>query len=175
MRNTTILWPEDVLGCPLRSQYKVGVDAAFVRTEVEDGPARYQRMKQEERREVDVSFLWTLAQLEEFELFHRDQLLDGMRWFMMPTLTGRGMQPMFCHILEGYTIQPNNEALKRYEVAFRVEGYHSSTSEPPPAVFNVPVDAGTAGAVASDEADATDVVTPLPIDVYDAASPGQVA
>jgi hypothetical protein len=99
-----------------------------------------------------------------------------MRWFMMPSLTGRGMRPMYCHILEGYQVTPHQERIDRYVVTFTVEGYHSSESVPPEGLHGPAIDGGTvfSPAAEADSVDAGLVTATPPADSYDATSPGQV-
>jgi hypothetical protein len=118
-----MLWPEDVLGCPLRSGYRIEADPMFKRTEVEDGPPRYRRVRHRQRKVATLIFLWTADQLRQFEAWHHDKLLDGVRHFYMRQLEAGAWEFMRCHMLEGYAVQPVRENMGRYEVSFTVEAF----------------------------------------------------
>lgn len=173
-RETVLLWPEARLGCPLRSSYRGTVDPQWKRTEIEDGPARYRRVKNAERRTYTVEFMWTLAQLADFETFHDSVLDDGMRWFMMPQLVGAGMRPMFCHMLGGWQIAPQPDPITHVLVSFEVEAFHSAASEPALGLSGSPIDAGTAAAPSPDHIDALVVTDPRPNDIVNSLTPGAI-
>jgi hypothetical protein len=174
-RQTTIDWPEKQLGCPLRSDYRGRVDEQFRRTEVDDGPPRYRRVKNTERRVYGLTFLWTLAQLEYFERFMEGSLDDGMRWFMLRSLTGKGMVPMYAHLLGGWDVTPHNEALDRYTISFEVEAYHSKTSQPIGLIVGGPIDSNmVASARPTEIIDGMLVTDARPVDVVDPGLPGSL-
>jgi hypothetical protein len=174
---TNTLWPEDELGCPLRVDYNIAPDEQFARTEVADGPPRYRRMKLNERRLIRMSFAWTVDQLDLFERFVDSTLEAGMRWFMMDQMTGRGMQPMYCHLMpDPWEITPNRDRLDRWQVAITVEAFHSPQSLPPPGITGVPYDGGAMPSPAdpANTLDAGAVSGPRPTDINDSLTPGLV-
>jgi hypothetical protein len=174
-RQTTIEWPEHRLGCPLRADYRARVDEQFRRTEVDDGPPRYRRVKNAERRVYGLTFLWTLPQLEFFEGWHEGALDDGMRWFMLRSLTGKGMVPMFAHILAGWETTPETQVLDLYRVSFEVEAYHSKASQPVGIFTGGPIDGLHVMAPRpADVIDGLHVAAVRPIDVVDPGLPGSV-
>jgi hypothetical protein len=161
-------WPEDVLGCPLRASYRVEADPMFKRTEVEDGPPRYRRVRHRQRKVVTLTFLWVNDQLRRFEAWVETNLGGGVAFFYMKQLDGGEWRLMRCHLLEGYTIQPSRDMIGRVEVSFTVEAYAAS---------NV-IDAGQvlAPAPTSDVIDANVAASPSPggpIDAGSAANPAQ--
>lgn len=174
-RETTIAWPEDALGCPLRADYSGKIDQRFVRTEVADGPARYRRHRQDERRVYSLTFLWTQKQVSAWETFHESMLAVGVRWFMMKQATANGMVPMFCHMLAGWDLTPHDTLLDRFLIRFDVEAFHSPASAPPPGFTAPPVAGGTPSAPASDVWDGRNTSEPRPDDIVDALSPGSIA
>jgi hypothetical protein len=173
-RETTISWPETRLGCALRSDYRGRVDEQFKRTEVSDGPARFRRMRNTERRVYGLTFLWTLEQLDFWESWHDSVLAAGLRWFMLPSLTGRGMTPMFAHMLGGWEVTPDPMLLDRYRVAFEVETHHGPASVPPPLISGGPIDGFAPWQLPTDAIDGRALTDPRPSDVVNSLTPGAV-
>jgi hypothetical protein len=173
-RETTIDWPENRLGCPLRADYRGRVDEQFRRTEVDDGPPRYRRVRNAERRIYGLTFLWTLEKLDYFERWMEGTLDDGMRWFMLPSLTGKGMVPMFAHMLGGYEVTPDAQNIELYRISFEVEAYHSPASAPVALLAGGPIDASWPLYVGSapDIIDGRPITQPRPADLVDPQTPG---
>jgi hypothetical protein len=104
MRSTGILWPEDVLGCPLRSSWGATVKARFASATLNPTITTYAEDQAEERRVHEVGFVWTRDQLAAFEDFHDTTLLFGMRWFMMRFPVAGIVVPTYSHIEAGYRL-----------------------------------------------------------------------
>jgi hypothetical protein len=121
-----MLWPEETLGCPLRSAYRIEADPMFRRTEVEDGPPRYRRVRHRQRKVATHTFLWTLEQVRFFEAWHGTDLVSGVRHFYMNQLEAGQWQAMRCHFLDGYSVQPSRDSIDHYEVSFTIEAFAAS-------------------------------------------------
>jgi hypothetical protein len=174
MRDTRTVWPEEVLGCPLRSEYRGSSDAFFARTDIQDGPARYRRVHEEERRTYDVTFLWSMDQMTAWESWHHYYLDNGMRWFQMPNLTGDGMESWYCHMIEGWEVTPHPDRVDRVLVKFSVEAYHGPTTVPPLLVLQGSINAGPVNAPSPVAYDALTVLDARPGDNIDALVPGAI-
>lgn len=177
IRETSIPWPEDKLGCPLRATYGGRVEPRFARSEVADGPARFRRIRTEERRTLTLTFAWSLQQLQLWESFHDSTLAGGVRWFQMNHLTGGGLVPMYCHMLEGWTFAPLEDAHGYVQVEFEVEAYHGPTSRPPAGIASPPLSGGQAlqPAPAADRINGRLITEGRPGDVINARGPGAIA
>ncbi len=127
---TTIEWPEDVLGCPLRAGYTGTILPMFERTTISEAPPSFFRYKADERRMYRVEFIWTLSQLSAFETFFNDTLNKGIRWFMMRHTTDGQPRSIYCHIAEAYTITPQPDRLDLYRVAFTVMSFWRVAKSP---------------------------------------------
>lgn len=104
MRATTIEWPKAVLGCPLRASFRALVQSRFATATLNPPIASYGPDRIEERRVHEVGFVWSLAQLGDFEEFHDVTLSRGMRWFMFEVPVAGIVVPTYSHIEGGYRI-----------------------------------------------------------------------
>jgi len=154
---TDIDWPEAILGCPLRTTYRSNPRPRFMVMAVQDGPARLRLNSSDERRDVTVSFIFTAAQLMDFEIFYGTTLKFGTLWFNMPMLTGVGMIPYICHFSGERSVAPHPNSMSLFTVNFDLETYATPWVPPPPFAPDDPVDAA-------------DPALPSP-DVYDARTP----
>jgi hypothetical protein len=122
-RTTTIEWPEDDLGCPLRNSYKVDVPPMFQRTGITEAPPLFRRIKHDEMRVCSMEFVWTLPQLVIFEDFIEEDLNGGLAAFMMNNLGNGVMEPMFCQLKEDIVVTPQPDRLDLYRVTFTVNAF----------------------------------------------------
>lgn len=122
-RTTTIEWPENVLGCPLRAAYSVEVPPMFDRTSLAEAPAAFIRTRHDEVRVHNVDFIWTLAQLDAFETWRTLTINNGLCAFMMKHLAGGELVPMYSMLASPPVIVPLQDRLDRYRVTFSVTSY----------------------------------------------------
>lgn len=127
MRTSSILWPEAVLGCPLRSSWGATVKARFASAALNPGITIYAEDRSEEKRVHECGFLWSRDQLAAFEAFHETDLLWGMRWFSMNFLVAGVMVPTYSHIMEGYRI---GDTEGHVTLNMTVESYRRRGREP---------------------------------------------
>lgn len=173
MSETTIYWPEAALGCPLRNTYAGQADARFAVSEVVDGPPRFRLLSSDERRQWNVSFVWTWEQVQVFEGFVAADLNMGLGWFRMNHLTGQGMVEHFCHLIGDYSIRAAGDSATHFEVAFQVEAFRNWHGVPPDFVFDAGYDGGLASAAPPvDVVDGREASDPPPPDRIDALVPG---
>ena len=125
-RQTTLEWPEATLGCPLVQGYTSGASPQFDRTSIEAAPPAFFRMRDHDRRQFTLSFLWTLEQIAAFETFVETTLNHGMRWFMMKQVADTRGTPLFCHVVGGYRLNPLQNSIILHSVALDVIGFWRS-------------------------------------------------
>jgi len=123
MRTTTILWPEATLGCPLRNGYGANIPPMFERTTIEELPPGFKLLRFDERRDYRAEFLWTLAQLAEFETFYQTTINYGLRAFMMKALTTGIMEPLYTQMVSAYSVTPQPDHTGLYRVAFQATAF----------------------------------------------------
>jgi hypothetical protein len=104
MRTTSIEWPEAALGCPLRGSFRALVQSRFAAASLNPGIGTYGADRMEEVRVHEVGFVWSLAQLADFEEFHDVTLSRGMRWFMFKVPVAGLVVPTYSHIEGGYRV-----------------------------------------------------------------------
>ena len=126
MRSTSITWPESALGCPLASSWSATVQPRFGQLTLNPPITTYAPEQVEEKRIHTCGFIWSRAQLGIFEDWHRDTLLQGMRWFMMDFLVAGAMVPCYSHIVGGYTI---GDEQGHVTVGMTVESYRRTGTE----------------------------------------------
>lgn len=173
MRETSIFWPEDTLGCPLRASYAGQADDQFSVAEVVDGPPRFRLATSDERRTWTVGFLWSWQQVQIFEGFVASDLNMGLLWFRMDQLTGDGMSEHFCHLIGDYVVRRANGSATHFDVTFAVEAFLNAHPVPPPFEWGDDIDAGEIdGDIPTDVIDARTAEDPRPPDRIDALVPG---
>lgn len=123
MRTTTDEWPEDVLGCPLRSGYAGAVAPMFDRTTVGEAPTAFLRTRHDEKRVYSVEFIWTLGQLAAFEDWFINTLNSGMRSFMMRHITSGILEPLMCHFSTVYIVTPQQDHANLFRVGFDLTAF----------------------------------------------------
>lgn len=167
----TIDWPHDVLGCAARVGYRVQPAALFSIVGVQDGPARYRLVQNEEQRNYSMTFNWTAAQLLAFTTFYHDDLDAGSAWFNMDVLTGAGLVAHVCHFTGSHSITESNDRPGLYVVTTTVEAYSSGNVPPAAFVPGDPVDAQGPAAPSSDIYDAGTAAAPSTPDIVNALTP----
>ena len=122
-RTTSIIWPEAVLGCPLRSGYEVEVPPMFTRSSVVEGAPAFARSRHDEARIYTLPFIWTRAQWRAFEEFVDVTLGGGLAAFMMDQLADGQPRPMYCVLNGAPTITPQQDRTDLYRVSFSVTAF----------------------------------------------------
>lgn len=83
-------WP-GTLPVPVLSGYGGSPAQAFVRTDMEAGPARQRQRFTATPEDLTVSWKFTPAQMEIFRVFWQDTIHRGADWFTMTLDTGDGL------------------------------------------------------------------------------------
>lgn len=140
---SSIDWPDDDLGCAARVGYMARPAGLFRIQEVQDGPARYRLIQDEERVVYNMTFNWSAEQLMLFTQFYHDDLDAGSLWFNMNVLTGGGILRYLCHFTDAHTITENSDRPGLFVASFTIEAYANGSVVPPTFVPGDPVDAKT--------------------------------
>lgn len=74
----------------MMSSYSLKPMKNVTRTEMEAGPARTRRRYISVPTEVKAEWRLTLAELQVFQAFYRDEIFDGAAWFNIKAVDGRG-------------------------------------------------------------------------------------
>tara|TARA_R110001583_G_scaffold34551_1_gene115857 strand:- start:11684 stop:12037 length:354 start_codon:yes stop_codon:yes gene_type:complete len=72
------------------------------RTEMESGPARVARVAAAHLTDLNVSWLFSPAQMTTFMTFFEDDLFSGADWFDIALDSGGGARLHRCRFREGY-------------------------------------------------------------------------
>lgn len=84
------IWPTD-LPKPLLSDYAVDPEQAFIRTQMESGPARQRKRFTQVPHRVNVSWRFTHAQMATFRTFFGTTINLGTDWFTCNLDAGSGL------------------------------------------------------------------------------------
>lgn len=84
-------WPS-TLPSPKVEGYATAPDAAFIRTDMEAGPARQRQRYSVTPNSVSLNWLFTAAEMLIFRAFYRDDLSLGTGWFDVDLDIGDGFQ-----------------------------------------------------------------------------------
>lgn len=84
------------------SSYSIKPMNNTIRTEMEAGPARTRRRYISVPTEVKAEWRLTLAQLAIFQTFYRDTIFDGVAWFKIKVVDGRGEGTYLARFREPY-------------------------------------------------------------------------
>lgn len=100
---TDIDWP-DVLPCPSRAEYAMQALSTFERTDLASGRSQMRRLFSFVPTEVNLRILADDQEALAFELFFRDALNDGVKWFNMDFKTPRANHDkMVCRFKDMYS------------------------------------------------------------------------
>lgn len=111
-------WP-DQLPLPQLDDYQLSPQAAFVRTDMDAGPARQRRRFTAAPTEIAQRFVLTTAQLGLFEAWYEHRVASGASWFDAPLRNGRGLNTVECRFTEPWQTKPLSNGL--HEVTCRWE------------------------------------------------------
>lgn len=114
-------WPTS-LGVPQFSGYELETTDPTARTDMEGGPARVRRRFTSAPDNVQLRFIFNVAQMAEFRAFWDADFAQGAAWVDMPVKTGRvsGMETKACRPVRGqFKASPLSGLL--WSVDFQVE------------------------------------------------------
>lgn len=88
---TTITWPSD-LPAPEIDGYGIQPQAAIIRTDMDQGPARQRRRFRSAPTHYPVKWFMTEPQLSTLESWFHHVIEDGAAWFDISLRNGQGLQ-----------------------------------------------------------------------------------
>lgn len=97
-------WPTS-LPVALAAGYGYAPQQAFVRTDMDQGPARQRRRFTSAPTIYSVSWLMSEAQFGIFESWFRDEANDGAEWFEIQLRGGTGMQTVEARFMTGWSVE----------------------------------------------------------------------
>lgn len=83
-------WPT-TLPAPLMSSYDLSPEATFIRTDMDGGNARQRKRFTKTRTNISPSWVMTQLQLKIFEAWWHHQIGDGVSYFAMTLVNGKGV------------------------------------------------------------------------------------
>lgn len=98
---STPTFPTTLPGMLMRNYSLKPINNA-IRTEMESGPARMRRRYISVPTEVTVQWLFSLAELNTFQTFYRNTIFDGVAWFNIKIVDGRGEGTFLARFKEPY-------------------------------------------------------------------------
>lgn len=106
----TPTWPTSIKR-PVMSAYKYDPEKAFIRSDMEAGPAKQRRRFTQVPTKIGIKLILTLAEFDTFQTFWVDQLLDGAKWFTMPLVDGQGESTTNARFIEPYKAKADAHGL----------------------------------------------------------------
>ena len=97
-------WPS-TLPALLLPGYTIQPDAAFVRTDMDAGPARQRRRYTATPSHIPAAWLLSVAQMATFKTFYETTLNFGTDWFTLAINAGAGSVDKDCRFTEPYTAE----------------------------------------------------------------------
>lgn len=114
-------WPTN-LPLPLTSSYGIQPQQGFIRTDMDQGPARQRRRFTTTPTIYPVKFMMTESEFGIFESWFRDEADDGAAWFDIQLRGGTGLQTVEARFMQGWSasrVAPNYEVQAQLEVRNR--------------------------------------------------------
>ena len=98
-------WPPQ-LPKPQLSGYGIAPQAAFVRSDMDAGPARQRRRFTQAPTDIAVELVMDQQQLAIFEAWYEHRIDSGSAWFDAPMLNGQGVTTAQCRFVEPWSAKP---------------------------------------------------------------------
>lgn len=110
-------WPTN-LPDPLTSGYSIQPQQAFIRTDMDQGPARQRRRFTTTPTVYSVKWIMSEQQFGIFESWFRDEVDDGAAWFTINLRGGTGIQAVEARFMQPWT---STRVAPMYEVDGQLE------------------------------------------------------
>lgn len=104
------IWPTQ-LPDPLLTGYGLEPQPAFIRTDMDAGPARQRRRFTQAPTEIAAQFTLTESQMAIFEGWFEHRIESGAAWFDAPINNGLGITIVECRFIEPWRSQPAGSGL----------------------------------------------------------------
>ncbi len=111
------IWPTN-LPDPLTSGYSIQPQQAFIRTDMDQGPARQRRRFTTTPTVYLVKWIMSEQQFGIFESWFRDEADDGAAWFTINLRGGTGIQAVEARFMQPWT---STRVAPMYEVDGQLE------------------------------------------------------
>lgn len=110
-------WPTNFPD-PLTSGYSIQPQQAFIRTDMDQGPARQRRRFTTTPTVYSVKWIMSEQQFGIFESWFRDEVDDGAAWFTINLRGGTGIQAVEARFMQPWT---STRVAPMYEVDGQLE------------------------------------------------------
>ena len=104
-------WPTS-FPLPQTPGYALEPQQAFLRTQMDAGPARQRRRFSTTPTRVPVSFKMSLVQFETFEAWYKFEINDGAGWFTITLANGKGLTSCEARFPEMYKASPEGSTFR---------------------------------------------------------------
>lgn len=122
-------WPAQ-LPRPLLAGASLEQTSAFVRSEMDVGPARQRRRTSAAPLTQQASVMFNTAQFRLFQAWYRYRIDDGAAWFEAPFVdNGFGPELVEVRFTEGWRSEPQGRGLYRVSMTLEVRAVPSLTPE----------------------------------------------
>ena len=98
-------WPT-TLPLPQQEGYGLEPQQAFLRTDVDQGPAIQRRRFSSSPTDIPLNLDLTNEQFETFEAWYHYEILDGASWFNMTLYNGNGLNTVEARFKSVYKAAP---------------------------------------------------------------------
>ena len=103
-------WPPQ-LPIPQLAGYGLAPQPAFVRSDMDAGPARQRRRFTQAPTEITLQFHVTREQMAIFEAWYEHRIDSGAAWFDAPMDNGQGITTIEARFVEPWQSQPLGKGL----------------------------------------------------------------
>ena len=98
--------------------YKPGMNV--IRTEMDAGPARTRRRFRSVPTDLNVCWIFTLAQLQVFERFYNKDIFDGESYFNLKVVNGMGETTVEARFKEPYDAEAMDK-FRLFKISAKLE------------------------------------------------------
>lgn len=105
-------WPPQ-LPTPQLAGYGLAPQPAFVRSDMDAGPARQRRRFTQAPTDITMELVMTDDQLAIFEAWYEHRVDSGAAWFDAPMANGQGLTTVEARFVEPWQSQPLGAGLNR--------------------------------------------------------------
>lgn len=98
-------WPPQ-LPKPKLDGYSLALQPAFVRSDMDAGPARQRRRFTQAPTDITMELVLDQSQMAIFEAWYEHRIDSGAAWFDAPMLNGQGVTTIEARFIEPWQSQP---------------------------------------------------------------------
>lgn len=130
-------WPTQ-LPKPQLAGYSLAPQAAFVRSDMDAGPARQRRRFTQAPTEITLELVLTDAQMAIFEFWYEIETQSGAAWFSAPMKNGMGVTTVEARFVEPWQSQPLGAAMNRVQCRWETRNRPVMSSDEYLSLLDIP-------------------------------------